>query len=68
MARVVSWNVAGRVRSVGAQAAALAGCGADVVALQEVRATARPAWERETRLSDHAAIWADLRPPRVTPS
>jgi exonuclease III len=41
---VLSWNVAGRVRSVGDQAAALAGRPADVVALQEVRASAHPAW------------------------
>jgi exonuclease III len=41
---VLSWNVAGRVRSVGEQAAALARRAADVVALQEVRASALPAW------------------------
>ena len=41
---MLSWNVAGRVRSVGEQAAALAGRPADVVALQEVRASARAAW------------------------
>src|SRR5690606_16017205 len=41
---VLSWNVAGRVRSVPAQAAALARRPADVVALQEVRASALPAW------------------------
>jgi exonuclease III len=41
---LVSWNVAGRVRSVPEQAAALGRCPADVVALQEVRATALPAW------------------------
>ncbi len=43
--RILSWNVAGRVRSVADQAAAVAAQGAwDVVALQEVRATAHPAW------------------------
>jgi exonuclease III len=47
MARVVSWNVAGRVRSVAEQARALAENPADVVALQEVRASALTAWERE---------------------
>jgi exonuclease III len=41
---VLSWNVAGRVRSVAEQAAALATRDADLVALQEVRASARPAW------------------------
>ncbi len=44
MVSVVSWNVAGRVSAVPAQAAALAGVDADVVALQEVRATAVAAW------------------------
>jgi exonuclease III len=44
VAVVLSWNVAGRVRSVAAQAQALAGRRADVVALQEVRASAWPAW------------------------
>jgi endonuclease/exonuclease/phosphatase family metal-dependent hydrolase len=42
---VLSWNVAGRVRSVPEQAAALATRRADVVALQEVRATALEAWQ-----------------------
>jgi exonuclease III len=42
---VLSWNVAGRVRSVPEQLAALAQRGdADVVALQEIRASADPAW------------------------
>jgi exonuclease III len=51
MGVVLSWNVAGRVRSVAAQAAALAARRADVVALQEVRATALEAWRAElTRL------------------
>ena len=47
MGRVVRWNVAGRVRSVAAQAVALAQRPVDVVALQEVRATALAAWEAE---------------------
>ena len=44
---VVSWNVAGRVRRVAEQAAALATVDADVVALQEIRATALAAWRSE---------------------
>lgn len=48
MARVVSWNVAGRVRSVAEQARALAQRPADAVALQEVRASALAAWERRS--------------------
>jgi exonuclease III len=44
---ILSWNVAGRVRGVTAQAEALAERPADVVALQEIRATALEAWRRE---------------------
>jgi exonuclease III len=46
---VVTWNVAGRVRRVPEQAAALATVEADVVALQEIRATALAAWRSELR-------------------
>jgi exonuclease III len=46
---VLSWNVAGRVRSVGAQAAAVAQIPADVVALQEVRASAHLTWSAALR-------------------
>lgn len=43
--RILSWNVAGRVRSVAEQAAAVAERDdVDVVALQEVRASAHAAW------------------------
>jgi endonuclease/exonuclease/phosphatase family metal-dependent hydrolase len=41
---VVSWNVAGRVRTVAAQAAALAEQQADIVALQELRSSSVAAW------------------------
>lgn len=44
MSIVVSWNVAGRVRSVPAQAAALAEQPADLIALQEVRVSSIAAW------------------------
>lgn len=44
MSIVVSWNVQGRVRTVPAQAEALATQPADVVALQEVRVTSMEAW------------------------
>jgi exonuclease III len=47
VAVVLSWNVAGRVRSVPEQGAALAGRTADVVALQEVRASAHAAWRAQ---------------------
>ena len=44
--QLLSWNVAGRVRRVEEQAAAIAEQPADVVALQEVRLSALGAWRR----------------------
>jgi endonuclease/exonuclease/phosphatase family metal-dependent hydrolase len=44
MAIVLSWNVAGRVRALPAQAAALADQPADVVALQEIRLSSVGPW------------------------
>jgi hypothetical protein len=49
MAVVVTWNVAGRVRSVPDQAGALAARPADLVTLQEVRASALLAWTAALR-------------------
>ena len=65
MARVLSWNVAGRVRTVGAQAAALAGRPVDVVALQEVRASALGAWASELRALAYEHVAASLTPGHV---
>jgi exonuclease III len=42
--RLVTWNVAGRVSRQPEQAQAIAGIGADVVALQEVSARTLPLW------------------------
>jgi exonuclease III len=53
VAIVLSWNVAGRVRSVREQAAALAARPADVIALQEVRASAHAAWSAELAALGH---------------
>jgi endonuclease/exonuclease/phosphatase family metal-dependent hydrolase len=58
--RVLTWNVAGRVRSVPEQAAVLPAVAADVVALQEVRATALPAWERALRAQGHEHVVCSL--------
>jgi exonuclease III len=44
MPRVLTWNVAGRVRTVEAQAEAMASEPADVVALQEVRLSSLAPW------------------------
>jgi exonuclease III len=49
LATVVTWNVAGRVRTVPLQAAALAGQPADVVALQEVRLSSLAPWREALR-------------------
>lgn len=58
--RVLSWNVAGRVRSVATQAQALAQRPADVLALQEVRASALAAWERELHVLGYEHVAATL--------
>ncbi len=42
--RVITWNLAGRVRRQAEQAELIAGCGADVVALQEVSPRTLPLW------------------------
>jgi exonuclease III len=60
MAVVLSWNVAGRVRSVAEQARALAERPADVVALQEVRVTALPAWREALAALGYDEIAATL--------
>lgn len=69
MSVLVTWNVAGRVRTVEAQATALAGQPADVVALQEIRLTSMAAWRAALEkqgfthiLSDHSGMWAALEP------
>jgi exonuclease III len=68
MATVLSWNVAGRVRAVADQARALAQRPADVVALQEVRATALAAWQLELERLGYEHVAATLPadgPPRT---
>lgn len=65
MGVVLSWNVAGRVRSVPKQAAALAQRPADLVALQEVRVTALGAWRAalgDLGYSHVVATLTDARP------
>jgi len=63
--RLVTWNVAGRVRRQPEQAAALAGAGADVVALQEVTATTLPLWREALDAAGlpHAISSLDAGPP-----
>lgn len=43
-ARLLSWNVAGRVRRMGEQAELIAGMSCDLVCLQEIRPTTGPRW------------------------
>jgi exonuclease III len=63
---VVSWNVAGRVRRVAEQAAALGELDADVVALQEIRATALASWRSELRSLGYEHVLAS-DPPGTSP-
>jgi exonuclease III len=70
MATVVTWNVAGRVRTVPLQAAALADQPADVIALQEVRLSSLVPWRdalRELGLG-HAVTSLDAHDPGVRPA
>jgi endonuclease/exonuclease/phosphatase family metal-dependent hydrolase len=62
MARVLTWNVAGRVRGVAEQAAAMAGRPWDVVALQEVRATALAGWQAALAHLGYEHVLATLPP------
>src|SRR4051812_26978801 len=57
---VLTWNCAGRVQSVGRQAQALAERPGDVVALQEIRATALGAWETELAALGYPHVAATL--------
>lgn len=60
MATVLTWNVAGRVRSVAEQADALAQRVCDVVALQEVRSSALDAWAAELARMGYSHVAATL--------
>ena len=68
MATVLTWNVAGRVRGVAEQAAALAARAWDVVALQEVRATALPAWRAALGYLGYKHVLAALPPAGAPPA
>jgi exonuclease III len=68
---VVSWNVAGRVRSVPEQAAALLDeQPSDVVALQEIRLSSLAAWREELRARgyEHVVSGLDAHDPGVQPA
>jgi exodeoxyribonuclease III len=64
---LVSWNVAGRVRSAPLQAAALAEQHADVLALQELRVSSLGAWRAALRAAgfEHLVSTLDERAPLV---
>jgi endonuclease/exonuclease/phosphatase family metal-dependent hydrolase len=68
MAVVLTWNVAGRVRGVAEQAAALAGRRCDVVALQEVRANALAGWRVALDMLGYEHVVATLPPGGPTPA
>jgi exonuclease III len=61
--RLVTWNVAGRVRRQGEQAELIARCGADVVALQEVTTRTLPPWRAALDAAGFAACETALDPP-----
>jgi exonuclease III len=65
--RVVTWNVAGRVARQPEQAAAIAGVGADVVALQEVTKRTLPLWRAALSDAGFAGCESALEPPPDTP-
>ena len=67
MSTVLSWNVAGRVRSVPAQVTALADQPADLIALQEVRVTSIGAWHTALRELgyEHVLTTLDTHDPLV---
>ncbi|MEA2449728.1 MAG: exodeoxyribonuclease [Thermoleophilaceae bacterium] len=56
----VSWNVAGRVRSVPEQAAALLAEPSDVVCLQEIRLTSLAAWRAELGARGYSHVLSSL--------
>lgn len=61
--RLVTWNVAGRVRRQPEQAEVLARCDADVVALQEVTARTLPLWRAALAELGFEAVETTLDPP-----
>ena len=65
--RLVSWNVAGRVRRLDEQAAAIASEAPDLVALQEVSRTTLPRWRAAIGPMGlaHVCAAADLHPAPV---
>jgi exonuclease III len=70
MSRVLTWNVAGRVRTVDRQAAAIASEPADLVALQEIRLTSLAAWRAELAALGyrHVATSLDAHPADLKPA
>ncbi|HET8949911.1 MAG TPA: endonuclease/exonuclease/phosphatase family protein [Solirubrobacteraceae bacterium] len=65
--RVVTWNVAGRVRRLPEQAEVVAALGADVVALQEVTARTLPLWRDALAAAGLAHIASPLDEPVEAP-
>jgi exodeoxyribonuclease-3 len=60
LVRLITWNVAGRVRRQPEQAEVIARSGADVVALQEVTARTLPLWRAAFAASGFAACESSL--------
>jgi exodeoxyribonuclease III len=65
--RVLTWNVAGRVRRQAEQAQAIAAIGADVVALQEVTTRTVPLWRVALQETGFTACVTSLDRPVAAP-
>ena len=63
---LVSWNVAGRVKSLEGQAGRVLGLGADLVCLQEITVTTLPAWQALLRQAGYGSV--ELASPSDTPA
>lgn len=67
MLKLITWNVAGRVKLLDRQAAALERAEPDIVCLQEVRATTAPRWRAHlgriglTHVADSSAFMGERR-------
>jgi len=66
--RVLTWNVAGRVRRLPEQAEVVGALGADVVALQEITARTLPLWREALAAGGLAHVACALEPERARAS
>ncbi|HEX3801204.1 MAG TPA: endonuclease/exonuclease/phosphatase family protein [Solirubrobacteraceae bacterium] len=60
---IVSWNIAGRVKCMDAQAKLLLALGADIVCLQELTPTTLPTWQARLQAAGYHTLSAPEPPP-----